>query len=287
MCGQTSSAPATSSTPTALSASPSHTLMSSPPSPSLHRLHSSPIVPTTFPPKVGYTATLPTDPTTHTALSASPYTTPVTPLSALPTHFTLSPPFFPPPLTAFTPLPLSPPSRPCCPWFGFSSYLEASNVCPTPLPSSTPTALGASPSHTLRRHHHHPHCPHRSPPSPLCHCSHHLAAQSWLHPHRPTALYVVTTITLTAPTAHRPSLLPLSPYISWLLTTKTCGLPWILSFRGRRHWRQPVNKIINFLYSINHISNQFIDPLLFVRKIKNTLLSIIESLTDVFFLQHI
>ena len=28
--------------------------------------------------------------------------------SALPTHFTLSPPFLPPPLTAFTPLPLSP-----------------------------------------------------------------------------------------------------------------------------------------------------------------------------------
>ena len=44
-------------------------------------------------------------------------------------------------------------------------------TAPTALrASSTPTALSASP--TLCRHHHHPHCPHRSPPSLLCHCPH-------------------------------------------------------------------------------------------------------------------
>ena len=108
-----------------------------------------------------------------------------------------------------------------------------------PLPSSPlrppPTAVNASPSHTLCRHHHHPHCtafiplpsfppPSRpklaiSPPSPptpppsalRLHCPSHPphphsnVCPNPLHPHRPQRfahpLYAVTTI--LPPTAHR------------------------------------------------------------------------------------
>ena len=147
--------------------------------------------------------------------------TPPAALSALPTHFTQSPPFLPPPLTAFTPLPLSPPGRPCCPWLGFSNLLAVfrgfqcvpnpppppppsppSPLSPPPLPSalrsSAPTALSHRPA-TLRHHHHHPHCPHRSPPSLLYNCSHHLAAQSWLHRHPPTTTHTALSASPTLP----------------------------------------------------------------------------------------
>ena len=67
-------------------------------------------------------------------------------------------------------------------------------------------------------------------------------ALSYRPPPSPSALrpplYVVITITLTAPTAHRLHSLPLSAdYFQHLRPS------WILSFRGRRHWRQRVNKI--------------------------------------------
>ena len=77
----------------------------------------------------------PTAPTTLSALS-----TPTT-LSASPSHSASSPPSpsLPPPLTAFTPLPLSLPGRAwlaSLPLVGachvFKKYLEASNVCPNP-----------------------------------------------------------------------------------------------------------------------------------------------------------
>ena len=191
--------------------------------------------------------------TAPTALSAWSTSTA---LRASPSHSTSS---LPAPLTAFTPLPLSPPGRswfgslplspPGCPWIRFSSlqevfkgfqcvpippppsppspplvlphrpqrfarhstssptafilchcphlvalgsgfqvfkkYLGASNVCPNPsaLTAPPPSALRPpTPLLALRphRHHHHPHCPQRSPPSLLGHCPHLAALGSGL-----------------------------------------------------------------------------------------------------------
>ena len=114
----------------------------------------------------------------------------------------------------------------------FKKYLEASNVSPNSLRPHRPRR----PHHlerfvhtapTLRRHHLHPHCPHRSPPSLLCHCPH-LAAvgpgfqvfKKYLEASNvcpnPSALTAPTALSasscphftslppsLTAPTAHR------------------------------------------------------------------------------------
>ena len=164
MCAQTPSAPtalSASSTPTALSASPSHGLrrhhhhphctaftpLPSFPPPGRPKLATPPPPPHRphhphRPQRFAYTA--PVTPLILTPMCAQTPSTP-TALSALPTHFALSPPFLPtlwepstssiihcakalcnltpPPLAAFAPLPLSPPGRPCCPWFGFSCLL--------------------------------------------------------------------------------------------------------------------------------------------------------------------
>ena len=98
--------------------------------------------------------------------------------------------------------------------------LHSSAIVPTWPPFLCPPPAGCPA--TLRRHHHHPHCPHRSPPSllyhcpgrhwfGLCHCPHLAGLGSGFSillevfrgfqcvpkPH----LYVVTT--LPPPTAHR------------------------------------------------------------------------------------
>ena len=187
-----------------------------------------------------------------TALSAS---STATALSASPSHSTSSPPSpsLPPPLTAFTPLPLSPPARP---WFGFPSLEEvfkASNVCPNPLRPHRPHRPHR-PQRFVHPHRHQRFALHStsSPPSPslpppltafvLCHCPHLVALGSAfqvfkkyleasnvcpnpLRPHRPTAPSASSTPTAFSASPSLPP--PLTAFTPRPLSPP--GRPWFRS----------------------------------------------------------